>query len=764
MEGPEKYLSAYQIKELNGKSVQYIHKCMADLNCPYKLVPGRGKPSKHYSLSGLPSDIQNLYVKKYKAKANITGDQSNLPVLKEKNDLKSVSITDLIVAPETDNKNDSWYDTPKTLRENAFERFRIVNGAREIRLATKKGKGKALKKYARQVKRSFSSIQRDLKIANEALAVARETGADELLSQLKALTPQYGKNKNKFRSYDEEAIAFALSLFLSQKCLTTRDIWFEVVNMGEIKGWRVGSYDSLLEIFRRVDGATVTLARKGKKAFEANHQIKILRNYEEIPPNFMWCGDHHIFDVFVKVPDSNGGWKPMRPWLTAWMDMRSRSFMGWVISFSPNSMTIAMALAHAISFKNDPNFPQYGLPFSVCIDNGKDYRCIYLNGELVSIGRIDYPEIIEKYKDLGIDPFYIDLEYDPEENAWVKKRGQKEITVKGVRVGGVYSVLNIGRHYATAYHPWAKPIERAFRNVVQSFSRQLPGWCGSGHNQRPEKLNSEIKSGNLLTVDEFCEAFYNWVVNKYHKTPHSGHGMNGMTPDQVFTSLLPKPQSVDPKLLDFALMKKERVKIYNWGFHLNGRKFEMDLPDSLHGGHIASNLIGKFCQVLYDYNYRAIRVYNDGKFICDAKPLNRASFITPDDPAMVEKLKLQSYQKKVSTGIINGIHSLAEKAVSPSESLLRLTHGYNNPSLPEPSETPNQSNDKDEDDCIIPLNEDERYRLILRRRANGKDLNKNDQDFVTEYERTKDYLDRKRLYDAEFESMRYENQKKGACV
>ena len=208
----------------------------------------------------------------------------------------------------------------------------------------------------------------------------------------------------------------------------------------------------------------------------------------------------------------------------------------------------------------DPNFPQHGLPNSVYVDNGKDYRSHLLNGELIDIGNIDYPDIIEKYAALGIDPFYIDLEYDPKDDVWKKRHGQKDIIIKGVRVGGVYAALGIHSRFATVYSPWAKLIERFFRNVVQSFSRSLPGWCGSTPDQRPEKLAAELKSGNVLTFDEFVQKFYSYITSVYHKASHRGHGMNNRTPDEVFQALMPKPKTVSQDLLDFALAKKSASK------------------------------------------------------------------------------------------------------------------------------------------------------------------------------------------------------------
>lgn len=678
-------------------------------------------------------------------------------------------LSDIVCLPAVPENQDPWFSLPEASREKAYKLMDIVNGAREIQARSKKkGKGIAFKNYADQRGINPKTLYRHIKNANDALDAARKSDDDIVFAQVKALTPGFGKNKNKFRSWEDDALFYAASEYLNQKHLNISDIYAKTVQAGIANGWRPGSYDSLLGILKRLDKATCTLARKGNKKFEADCQIKILRDYTEIWPNFMWVGDHHQADAFVKLPDGKGGWLFRRPWLTAWMDMASRSFVGWCISMQPNSQTIAMALAHGISQKNDPNFPQHGLPNTVYVDNGKDYRCKYLNGEEIEIGKIDYPEIIDRYSALGIAPFYLDFGYDPDQKVWIKKRGQKELIVKGIRVGGVYGRLGIGQRYATAYHPWAKPIERAFRTVVQRFSRNLPGACGSNPKEkscREEKLSCELKRGEVLTIDEFCSAWFDFVTNGYHKTPHRGHGMNGMTPDQAFTSRLPKPTKVEPKLLDFALMKKERVKIYNWGFNLNSREFELDISVSLYGGYVANKVIGGYAQVLFDYDYKTVRVYRDGEYICDGKPLNRASFLKADDPVMIEKLKLQSYQKKASKGILKIIQEQAGGATGTcDEALLRLTHGGSSGITSLDSQRASVQDECDENDKYMPISEHERYTQIIRRTAKGKELSLEDQDFKTQFESTQMYLRRKDLYNRELEYLISKFQKRSAAL
>jgi putative transposase len=652
----------------------------------------------------------------------------------------------------------AWRVRPESCRQQAEKRLRLVNQARMIKTRTKMAKTAALKRLAEQNGVSLLTLYGYIKAADQALETTRRGEEDSVTAQILVLTPEYGKNAGRIRAWSPEALEYAKTLYLSPRFLNVSDVFEHTAHEGRVQGWKVGSYDSLRRLLdREVDDGLQTLARRGSHRYQAGCELKILRDYREIWPNAMWVGDHHIFDCFVRAP----GGKVLRPWLTAWMDMASRSFMGWCISFQPNSETIGLALAHAISRKDDAAFPQHGLPQSVYVDNGKDYRSQHHGGEEVRIGTIDYPEIIERFAGLGIDPYYIDFEYGDKEQAWIKKRGERNIEIQGVRVGGVFARLGIRQRFATAYHPWGKPIERAFRNVAQRFSREQPGWCGSGVEQRPEKLTFELRRGLLLDFEEFCQRWYAWVVHGYNKTAHSGHGMEGRSPDEVFTAY-GAPQAVDAELLTFALLRRERVKIHNWGFKLGGLEFELAVSPDLAGAALLNQLINRYVTVLYDMDLKIVRVYQDGRFMCAGRRLRRASFIREDDPVMVEKLRLQAYQGRLNETRLKEIRENAPpQLASKEEAVLALTAGRE-----EPAERPPRlgySEDhapKTEKPGPIFLTEEERYRAILRNLAEGRELSEADKKWRTQYEAGREYQERQRLYEAEFKFMRHHAERR----
>ena len=77
----------------------------------------------------------------------------------------------------------------------------------------------------------------------------------------------------------------------------------------------------------------------------------------------MFVGDHRKFDFFILGP--RGTW--VRPWVTAWLDMRSGKLVSWLVTLNPNTDTITSTFADAALDQ------AIGLPREIYIDNGRDY-------------------------------------------------------------------------------------------------------------------------------------------------------------------------------------------------------------------------------------------------------------------------------------------------------------------------------------------------------------------------------------------------------
>lgn len=287
-------------------------------------------------------------------------------------------------------------------------------------------------------------------------------------------------DEQKEQTMPPEVWGFFSSLYLQQNKLSIA----EAYRVAKAKAAREGLHCPSLRLFQKRVAAlpkpVVVLAREGPRRFEADCIPKLQRDYGSIPAGEHWIGDERILDLFCRVPDVRKGWRIIRPRLTAWLDLRSRMFVGWHIGERANSDTIIIAL------KNGAR--TFGFPVEGTIDNGKDYR---------SVGG---------------------------------KNRRKWADFDEQRLGTVFQQAGVSVHYAQPYHAWAKPIEPMFRPVKDTFDRHQPTFCGGSPEERPPDLSSRLK--DLLavpTLDEVRAAFGEWLV-AYHATPQTGDGMLGLSP------------------------------------------------------------------------------------------------------------------------------------------------------------------------------------------------------------------------------------------
>jgi len=254
---------------------------------------------------------------------------------------------------------------------------------------------------------------------------------------------------------------------------------------------------SLRTLRRFVDSipeAARTLARDGEEAYRNTQEIISHRALSEIEPLQILVMDHRVLDVFCMIPE-RGGWRLARPWLTAAIDMRTRRWLGWGVFETPSSDSIATVLKKVLI--------GHGVPKSVYWDNGKDFRCEYLEGRHVRT---------EQAGAVG--------DLDP---AW----------------RGVMGTLGIRVTHAIVRNPRAKPIESNF-NRISNFDRQLPEWCGHKPGARPERFDALVKQHEAWTRGERpaspfrtiqqIATLYEAVIEDLNERELEGEGMQKATP------------------------------------------------------------------------------------------------------------------------------------------------------------------------------------------------------------------------------------------
>lgn len=307
-----------------------------------------------------------------------------------------------------------------------------------------------------------------------------------------ALLPRWGRlakdNRRGQRGIDPEAFGVFMKMYGTLQQRTIADCYRDLVLIAADKGWRVPSLRTMQRLIEEnVRADTLIYLREGPEAWQQKCAPYILRDMEAIRGCEVWVGDQHRLDFFCKGP--NG--KPVRPWLTAWIDFRSTKLLGWYIGYANNTDTIMAA------FERAATNPAIGLPNDIYIDNGRDYSSYEFAGR--------------------------------------GHRRERKEKVDEARVRSLVVHLGIAPHFAIPRNARAKTIERDFRIVAEQFSKRFETWCGSNNEEKPAGLDELLKDLNRVpSLEEVRELFDGWVVHMYNKNPSQGEGRKGECPDETF--------------------------------------------------------------------------------------------------------------------------------------------------------------------------------------------------------------------------------------
>jgi hypothetical protein len=258
--------------------------------------------------------------------------------------------------------------------------------------------------------------------------------------------------------------------------------------------WQIGSYSTIrIAIAARRPKILRVLSDKGERSAVAQCIPKGRRDFESLVTNEIWVGDERTLDVMVRCLGSRG-WRAVRSVkITAWMDMRSRVLVGWILESHADSATILGSLKRGCA--------NYGVPTCLSVDWGKDYK-----------------------KAVG----------SPNTRLW-----KRFSSFDGQQIGGVLAQLGIDVRPVLPYTPWSKPIESFFKMMKLRFDAFFASFWGGcpieRHEDRPRWVKANLEK--LPTMDELREAVGKFVAT-YNRTPHGSADMFGKTPLQAYEAFV----------------------------------------------------------------------------------------------------------------------------------------------------------------------------------------------------------------------------------
>lgn len=368
--------------------------------------------------------------------------------------------------------------------------------------------------------------------------------------------------------------------------------------------------------------------RYNEKTFIGECAPYIKRMYDDLESNDIWVADNHTFDVMVNKNNA-----PVRVYLTAFMDVRSRKMTGWCVTDAPSSDATIYALKKGCE--------KYGVPKMLYTDNGREFL----------------------FHDLGGNGF--------------RKRRKGE----PLKLPSILDDLGIRFTTALPKNARAKGVERAFLTVKETFSKLYDGYTGGTILEKPDRLKTEVKNMSALTaIDDFKKQVDAYITGIYNKHSHAGEGMYGRSPDEVFAANLIEQRVIPKEKINLMFMRYAKSSSGMLKVGKNGISLKFYGQELQYWNEELWRLwFGKDVYVRYSPDdLSAIRVYDAQKrFICTANIRSAVSY-----KADKESIKELTREKRSAVKAIKAYKK--NKAIEAREALeLIIDEAEKNGSIPE---------------------------------------------------------------------------------
>lgn len=545
------YLTTEQFASAKGCSVQYIKRVVKDGKLTAIKEPDKYNGYKYkIPITELTAEQQLLYYKEN----HLEIPEELLP--KKKRRAKRT-------APA---KSYEQFSEAERAEINRWEC--IINDWNQFRLTANCSKTQANSIFVMNAQEKYP----DVKISLDILYRKKKALENEDLS---GVIDNRGKAKKGYSKVPDEITCLFNHLYLNKhmkvaNCLEAMQLQFEENNRAELLQ-QIPSIDTLYRMVKRLPKALIELS-KGNKLYNDKCNPTIDRLYYGIEVNDIWVADGHKIDVVTVSED--GKETHHRLTLTAFMDLRSGVFVGWVITSNPSSQATLLALRKAIM--NTGTTPKF-----IYCDNGREYLTRDIGGK--------------------------------------GHRTHKKVKIEMPRT--ILDRLGITMLNALPANGEAKHIERDFRDFT-FLSSLFDTYCGSSIATRPERLKENLKAGKApkdselaQTVDKMIEGYFNFREYKGAVVEDRGKKKIDVYNEHLTKLRMPKDENV----LNLMMMRTTKMQTVNKnGVYVVQRGERLYYKnDTLHW------LQGKKVYVRYDpEDLMSVRVYDPEDKLIDVVPLN----------------------------------------------------------------------------------------------------------------------------------------------
>jgi putative transposase len=429
------------------------------------------------------------------------------------------------------------------------------------------------------------------------------------------LIPQYG-GAGKSKVTDDEG-KFLLAVLLNPNRIKIGSAITFLKNHFKEIGLKSESSSSTLrrcvDDFKKTKYDVWVNAREGAKALNDKCLPYAERDWRLLSVGEGLVADGHRLNFRVINPFTG---KPCRATIVLFWDWKSAYPLGWEIMLEENIQCIASALRNAILCLGK-------IPKWLLIDNGKAFKANVFTSD-------------------------VDLE-------------------DGITYG-MFATLGIHTHFAQAYNPQSKPLERFWGIFNNWFERLLPSYSGASIPDKPAYMMRNEKDAQakhndwVPKIEELQKMMFQW---REFYADQPSRGRDGMKPKDIFEGeILSQTQDdkrIDPTDLEFLMMAKEIKTVHRNGITWNGWNY---FDEAMYG--YKSKVIVRFSHSDYSQLlvYMPLRnSYCIAKPIEPVHPMAAESEFPKDREAVKQFSALKSRVRRGTKNLLTLIESGAMKEV-----------------------------------------------------------------------------------------------------
>lgn len=666
------YYTASEIAEIMGISKQAVIKRAKKESWPYANGSGNGGNHYKYCLPSLPSDIQTAIVAQ-KGAAGISPEI--IPALAPEAALKLAdeflpipSFADTVKISTAGRRRQSTRDSlpqgsgqppaadSPSLYNNTEKREKPSPG--RMAELDKAGRGyAALRKDKVRVKMQiihralkmpscwtkgrrawFEKVAEDHDISFQNLykIVGRyEKGGPSALEHVKS-------TRGEPKTWDKEALAWWLGMALKQghDQVSLKALYFDSLLIEAHRNhWRIGGLGSATWWYNKKASPQMLALQKGGIRALDNTLTPVMRDYSDLKPFEILCGDQHRFDFWVQDAETGA---IFRPEAFIWQDLRTRVIYGAAVVRDYSAYTVGLALRMGVKI--------FGLFDSVYTDHGKPEESKYILNIRRELAGYDvhFKETVEYYSEIIAGT-------DPEE---------------------VQPLMRLPHQHIQAVVRNAKAKMQESTNnaleIILASKFRVPGHVKNLKADQEEqylvdKRNRLLaESGKLLTFEEFVLRFY--LALDYYNRQHNHRGVKkewrwdvkpGMyTPFSCLQMCWRDgwtPRLISDATLEMVFLSRtERVP------RLGMITFQNDFYESKELLELPPK---QKVELRYDpLDPSWLAVFKDGQYLCTAYPVEMSSMkdLTLAQRKIMEKRKLRKafvdQYRQLTTAVPDFIH------------------------------------------------------------------------------------------------------------